>query len=496
MSKLGYQLGRKFWNWLKVMLIVSLVTGCGAAQFANGIGGTGITMGHITGFGSMYVNGIKFNTDDALFTRDGVSSKQQSDFSTGEIVKIIGTVDQDNKTGIATEVIFSDVLEGPVTAILDAADIQIEVLGQVVTITELTVLHGFKDLEELELDNMLEVSGFIDTEGKITASSIKLLEEEFNFSSILDIEGNVSLLDANNRTFQLNDNLTIDYSNAVFEGFSEADLQNTQYLAVFSEQNIQNGRIIAHTLFAVDNTLEVGASYEIEGLVTRFVSTTDFDIEGLAVSINSDTVYKNGSSQDIKLNQRAIVTGIADANSIVAEQITLFDSSKEVSLEASIEAIDLTQGTIRILGETVLIDSFTLFSDDRSSNDSSNLSDSFLSLNLEQFSLGDFVFINAYQNQQGKVVATRLSKTDLFESLYLSAQLESFQADLGIVMLFGQTVTRYTDTFYFDIESNFITQTEFFSLLQNNPKAIIDVTGTITGNKAILADTLGILEVE
>jgi hypothetical protein len=448
-------------------------------------------MGHITGFGSMYVNGIKFNTDDALFTRDGVSSKQQSDFSTGEIVKIIGTVDNDNKTGIATEVIFSDVLEGPVTAIVD--DFQIEVLGQVVTITELTVLHGFKDLNELKLDNMLEVSGFINTEGKITASSIKLLQDEFNFASILDIEGNVSLLDANNRTFQLNDNLTIDYSNAVFEGFSEADLQSTQYLAVFSEQNIQNGRIIAHTLFAIDNTLEVGLNYEIEGLVTRFVSTTDFDIDGLAMSINSDTVYKKGSSQDIQLNQRAIVTGTADANRIVAKQITLFDHSKEVSLEASIEAIDLIQGTICILGETVLVDSFTLFSDDRSSND---LSDSFLSLNLEQFSLGDFVFVNAYRNQQGQVVATRLSKTALFESLYLSAQLESFQADLGIVMLFGQTVTRYTDTFYFDIDSNFITQTEFFNLLKNNPKTIINVTGTITGEKFILADTLEILEVE
>ncbi len=376
---------------------------------------------------------------------------------------------------------------------MDDADIQIEVLGQVVTITELTVLHGFKDLEELKLDNMLEVSGFIDTEGEITASSIKLLQDKFNFASILDIEGNVSLLDVNNKTFQPNDNLTIDYSNAIFEGFSEADLQNTQYLAVFSEQNIQNGRIIAHTLFAIDNTLEVGVSYEIEGLVTRFVSTTDFDIDGLAVSINSDTVYKNGSSQDIQLNQRAIVTGTADANSIVAEQITLFDSSKEVSLEASIEAIDLTQGTIRILGETILVDSFTLFSDDRSSND---LSDSFLLLNLEQFSLGDFVFVNAYRNQQRQVVATRLSKTDLFESLYLSSQLESFQADLGIVMLFGQTVTRYTDTFYFDVESNFITQAEFFNLLQNNPKAIVDVTGTITGNKEILADTLGVLELE
>ena len=47
-------------------IAVALVVGCNSANIAGvSTGGTGITSGPVTGFGSIFVNGIEFGTDDA-----------------------------------------------------------------------------------------------------------------------------------------------------------------------------------------------------------------------------------------------------------------------------------------------------------------------------------------------------------------------------------------------------------------------------------------------
>jgi hypothetical protein len=477
----------KLSHWLSISLLISLITGCGAAvQFANGIGGTGITMGAITGFGSIYVNGVKFDTDNAQFSRDGVDAKLQSDFSAGEVVKIIGTVDKAAGTGVATDVIFSDLVEGPITALIDANTI--EVLGQIILTDELTVLHGVKTLSELTLDNMLEISGFTNAEGNILASSIKLLQDSFSIGSILDVEGTISEIDPITKTFKLNGNLIIDYGSSLFEGLSEADLVDNLYVALSSEQNIQNNTVIAHTLYAIDTSLEIDVIYEIEGLITRFVSPTEFDIDGIPVSTNAKTVYKNGSATQLGLNQFAIIKGTSNANGVlIAEQINLFDSSSEVWAEGYIEAIDNDTQQIRLLGESITADFFTLFTDETQ--------EEFVDLNFSQLSLGDFISLTAYRNNQGQTIASRISKVKQeFSALYLSAKLESVQAELGIITLFGQTISTDSLTLYFDTEANIISQTQFFNTLSNNPDHLVDVTGTIIGEKMILAETMGLLK--
>ena len=44
----------------------------------GGMTGTGISAGRITGFGSIYVNGVYYNVDKAAFYRNGVVSNQSS----------------------------------------------------------------------------------------------------------------------------------------------------------------------------------------------------------------------------------------------------------------------------------------------------------------------------------------------------------------------------------------------------------------------------------
>ncbi|MCU7855552.1 MAG: hypothetical protein KZQ79_07650, partial [Candidatus Thiodiazotropha sp. (ex Lucinoma borealis)] len=70
------RLGKLLISATTAALIATLYScgGGGGSQVADGgIGGTGVSMGRVTGFGSIFVNGIEFETDNASFTVNDVS---------------------------------------------------------------------------------------------------------------------------------------------------------------------------------------------------------------------------------------------------------------------------------------------------------------------------------------------------------------------------------------------------------------------------------------
>ncbi len=300
-------------------------------QMSDGLGGTGVTMGRVTAFGSLYVNGIKFNTDNATFTRNGISSKQQNDFSRGEIVKIIGTVDADRVAGTATEVIYANVIEGGVTAL--AIENSIEILGQTVTTDQLTVFHGFNSLAELQLANRVEVSGFVTKTG-IIATSIKLIIDSLSPSDFSKVEGYISDLDQSAQTFKLH-GLTINYATAEFKELTATTLANGLYLIISTQQKIHNNTLQASFIEPFNNQLEAGVSYEIEGYVTEPNSLANF-----AISLNtaSTPVEDSGTSIDsvVAVNNvlipdsHIIVRGTVNTeNVLVVEEIKTLNNDLE-----------------------------------------------------------------------------------------------------------------------------------------------------------------------
>ena len=89
--------------------------------------------GMVTGFGSIYVNGIEFETNSASYDLDDTAGSSDSDLSVGMFVVVQGTVNADGVTGTADSVSYDDEVEGPVEDLMtDAAD---------PTIKTFTVLH-------------------------------------------------------------------------------------------------------------------------------------------------------------------------------------------------------------------------------------------------------------------------------------------------------------------------------------------------------------------
>ena len=65
-------------------------------------------VGTITGFGSIYVNGIEYDTNGASYEVDDASASDDSALAVGMVVKVQGSVNADGRTGSASSVSYDD----------------------------------------------------------------------------------------------------------------------------------------------------------------------------------------------------------------------------------------------------------------------------------------------------------------------------------------------------------------------------------------------------
>lgn len=72
------------------------------------------SIGQISGFGSIYVNGVEYETDGASYDVDDGTGSDDSSLSIGMVVRVRGSVNPDGRSGTANSVYYDDELEGPV----------------------------------------------------------------------------------------------------------------------------------------------------------------------------------------------------------------------------------------------------------------------------------------------------------------------------------------------------------------------------------------------
>ena len=157
-----------------------------------GIGGSGyVSSGSVTGFGSVFVNGVKFETDNSTFDVDGNPDGTQDDLAIGMIVQVSGSINADGITGNATSIRYDDELQGPVkgpiTYDADRVTATFTVLGVTIIIDSGSTsfdIDGDLPVNTLSIltaseDNNVEVSGFFDSSGNLKATRVELKELDF-----------------------------------------------------------------------------------------------------------------------------------------------------------------------------------------------------------------------------------------------------------------------------------------------------------------------------
>jgi len=309
---------------------VAALSGCGGGGgdvATVGSGGTGsFSSGAITGFGSIIVNGVRFDDSKATVTDDDGAPRSTSDLKLGMVVSITASAvaaGTGGSTATATKITFGSELRGSIESI---GTNSLVVLGQTVQIKTTTVFDngisgGFAGLA---VGQIVEVHGFVDpATNQIVATRI---EREASAAS-LRLQGQVQALDTAAKTFAIG-TVTIGYA-GIAAAALPANLANGMLVQVTLAPAPATGTRTATSVRAVGSQAGDHDEAELEGTVTAFTSNAKFSVNGVPVDAGKAS-FPNGTS-GLKVGARVEVKGSAVNGVVVATSVKL---ESETELES------------------------------------------------------------------------------------------------------------------------------------------------------------------
>ncbi len=341
-----------------LVIALAALGGCGGggggSVAGGGVGGSGVTVasvGTVTGFGSVIVNGVAYATGDAeIFIEN--ESKGSGDaalvqyISTGMVVRVEGVLNADG-SATASRVFFNEDLKGPVESIteLDPYSSQLVILGQTVVLGPFCVFRN-TTVAEIAAGMVLKVSGYSDESGQIQATYVQKTGDALPPNGAVQLKGLVQSVDALARTYTVNA-LTVDFSSADLNGLPGGIPQAAQLLEA-SGRLAAPDRLIAERIEAVE---EFGAggfeTAEYEGIITRTEGANEFAIGRYTVQTDESTVYLNLAERDLNRGTRIIVRGTLADRTILADEISLPGA---VRMESDTGTVDLLGNRLTLSG--------------------------------------------------------------------------------------------------------------------------------------------------
>ena len=460
-------------------VLALVLAGCGGGGGGGGVapaaGSDVVSSGVITGFGSIHVNGVHFETDGAAFLVDDGPGGQR-DLAVGDVVEIRGRVNDDGRTGTATTVTSEDAVEGPVTA-LDPVAGTLTVAGQSVQTDADT---SFDDnipgasLAGLVVGDFVEVAGFLDATGAVRATRV----EKKPVGGSVEVHGVVADLDTVNRRFRINA-LNIDYSAAILDGFPGGQISNGDFVEAKGSTFV--GGVLQATKVELDgpdsDDGDNDAKREIEGLITRFVSATDFDVAGRPVTTTSSTVYENGSVADLAANLKVEVEGPLDAGGVLVARKVSIRRAGNVRVASVVDSVDAASGTLVVLGISIKVDPLTRL-EDKSDADVESFS-------LADLRAGDYVEVRGaeFPAASGQLLARRLEREDAESRSIVQGPVTAVASpDLEV---FGVTIQTVAGTEFEDRAGSSIPAGTFFTLVL--PGDQVKAQGSVLAGQVIQA---------
>ena len=435
----------------------------GTTPTSSATTGAVVSTGPITGFGSVILNGIEFDTTQAeIRVEDQVV--REDELRIGMRVAVEGVRDN-NGVARATRVVFRKNVEGLIDR-LDVVNNTLVVLGQTVLVDSVTVMEDRASSSALALSTLaagqfVEVSGLVDANGTILATRIERKTGFIAGVTEVEVRSTLSSLDTNARIFMLGP-LTVDFRTATVVGL----LSNGVFVQVRGRQTTP-GSIIATRVTVEDPTVSgaAGTKIEVEGFVTAFTSATVFRVNGQAVTTTAQTVLENGTVTDLAQNARLEVEGQLDTNgTLVAEKISFRRrNGGNVRIEADVEAVTTT--TVTLLGLVVRVDTLTQFKDDMGGE---------RNFRFDRIRLGGHLEIRGVIDAQGNIVATRLHRRPTTE-VVLQGPVDSISPPNLVIR--GVGIRTNAATVFKDFSPTGTTAAQFFAVLRSG--TLVKVKGVL-----------------
>jgi hypothetical protein len=400
------------------MVITGALAGTLAACGGGGSGdsttagtSSGTSVGAVSGFGSVYVNGTRFATSGSVDSDDGVEREDQ--LEKGMILKVEGDWD-DGGEGRADRISYDDTLRGPISGMSwdDLARTgTLTLLGQSIALDGKTVFRGATPAEIAANPQSyrVRVSAWRLDDGSFQASFVgaRTIGQDFDDDNEVEIEGVVASLDTSAQTFTIN-GFPVNYTSAVGDdGFSLDDLADG--LAVEVEGRLEGGTLIAEEIDDEDDWFsDDDDDVEITGSIyDHDAARRQFSVNGVAVQITGGTEFddlREGSLADALFVK---VEGDFRDGILVAGKIEGRESDAE--LDGRVESIDLTNETLMVSGVRVQLTANTLIDDDDNDDDRrSRVQD------IQSLQVGDYLEIEGRQRSAdgGSLEALSIERED------------------------------------------------------------------------------------
>ena len=460
---------RWIFSLMGMMGLAGLLAACGSdgapSVSASGSGsgsgsGSASASGTITGFGSVIVNGKRFDTSSSSFTVDGQSGSQ-SDLKVGMIVTVNGSFNGTQRS--ADAVLQKDAVEGLVQSV--AADgLSLIVMGQTVLVDNTTLIDdnipGRNLLNLVSGTDHVEVNGHIRPNGVIQATFI----EKKLINVTPEVRGFVTNHNDGAKTFQIGA-LTVNYTTALINNMPNpsgsswngllVEVKGTAFTATTATLTATN---VEPENQGIGNQVD---EFEVEGYVTQVRGAGNFSIGNTRVQTTGSTAFRGGTIDEIVVGAKLSAEGRWENGILIATKHVKFHES--VKLEGDIETIGSNSFRLTGLpGVTVSVNGQTEFKD----------------TNFEGLSSGDHVRVRGRLSGPNSVIATRVELRSGDNDVDLQGPVQAITGNT--IVIFGVPVDTSTIAQFESVSGTSMSRSSFLAEIRVN--SIVKVKGKLNGS--------------
>ena len=375
-----------------------------------------VTSGVITGFGSVYINGVEFETDGTEFAVDDAAGTE-SQLKIGMYITLQGDINADGTSGTAGKIKFENDVEGMVLAKNLVAGVgTLNVMGQTVNVDLDTKFESdvlsVPTIDDILNNNIVEVSGYSSGSGSIYATRIEVKKAGHEVGEEMELKGIISRL--TDSTFIIGD-MTVNHLTATLEDFEGLTLADGMYVEVKSTEGLNSdGQLIASKVQLEQKDgkgekRDSGEEMEIEGVITTAIDAdkTFVEVNGQKVMLAESTKLENGALTDLLAGKKVEVEGEFDADGMFVAKEIKFRAQARIKMEGPVEAIDTVNSTVTIFGQTIAINTLTIMDDEMNKGGVTPVK----YFNLTHLAVGDWLELKAHE-ENGKLIANKLERDD------------------------------------------------------------------------------------
>lgn len=424
--------------------VCALILGaCGGSTQTAGVGGTGITVGkgyvqgRVTGFGSVFVNGVEFDTDASSFIVDGNASASQADLAVGMIVTLEVETEDGSYNGKALKVVYDDEIEGPIASVTsNVTELTIEVFGQSIVVSDTSTLFkntGFADLRDNGVDYVVEVSGFRVSPTEINATYIEKKGVLMLGVTEVELRGNINNLSSGPApSFEL-DGVSITTNVATEIDVPGGTLSENLYVEVKGVIQTPTSVLASEIEYEDEDFGDDADDVRLQGVITDYVDIDSiFRINGQQVDASRARLEPANAAMLLGNGVEVEVEGDIVGGVLQAQELEIEEGSAELralvgSVNPSSNEFTVSYPTTPAGSVIVSVGTQTVLEDEAGASPLPVLT-------LSDIDPGDYVRVEG-REEGGKVVASTVKRTDADDSLKLTGIVQAYSADISITIL-------------------------------------------------------------